>query len=183
MRVESVSAASAAGAKTEQKRECREEFCGTRECPVKKRRLSFLPKIRKKHYIQNHGEPSIASFPFSFSAAAIAGITPEPLNSRTVYLPGGAKSTGLSDNPLYTQVPDTTFAFNVGTGHSKLFVTWRTTPYEAWANDITTNGGHSEIPFVRFKPRFRELHDGLRRRLGYGRGYTGKSGFFARRPR
>lgn len=90
-------------------------------------------------------------FPLLLSAAASAGIIPNLELADTVYLPGGAKSTALSDNPLYTQVSDTTFAFNVGTGHSKLFVTWRTTPYEAWANDITTNGGHSEIPLSDFK--------------------------------
>jgi lysophospholipase L1-like esterase len=90
-------------------------------------------------------------FPFLFSAAAFAGITPNLELADTVYLPNGAKSAGLSDNLLYTQVSDTAFAFNVGAGHSKLFVTWQTTPYEAWANDITISCGHSEIPLSDFK--------------------------------
>lgn len=90
-------------------------------------------------------------FPLLLSAAAFAGITPNLELADTVYLPNGTKSAGLSDNLLYTQVSDTAFAFNVGAGHSKLFVTWRTTPYEAWANDITTSCGHSEIPLSDFK--------------------------------
>lgn len=90
-------------------------------------------------------------FPFLLSAAAFAGIIPNIELADTVYLQNGTKSTGLSDDVLYTQVSDTTFSFNVGAGYTKLFVTWKTTPYEAWANDVATTCGHSEIPLSDFK--------------------------------
>ncbi|MCK9182313.1 MAG: SGNH/GDSL hydrolase family protein [Fibrobacteraceae bacterium] len=86
------------------------------------------------------------------AVGAFAGIVPnlDLSEGDSVYLSSGAKNTYLTDNFLYTYVSDTSFSFHVGEGPSKLFVTWMTTPYEAWANNIATTCGHSEVPLSDF---------------------------------
>ena len=98
--------------------------------------------------ISMHFRPLLLSL--LIAPVAFARITPNPALSDTVYLPNGSRNVNLSDNVLYTSVSDTSFAFHVGQGPSKLFLTWETTPYEAWANDITTNVSHNEIPLSDF---------------------------------
>jgi lysophospholipase L1-like esterase len=84
------------------------------------------------------------------ASATFAGIPPNPALSDTVYLSNGTKNVYLSDNVLYTAVSDTSFAFHVGQGPSKLFLTWLTTPYEGWANNIAASVSHNEIPLSDF---------------------------------